>query len=136
RRGSRQYLSSAGDLISHDVTDRLFVIFSHHTLATMDNTYDPWGWWSPRRDGDDVRALLLQHPNVIALVNGHTHQNRILPHPRPSTWPRPGGFWEITTAAHIDWPQQSRLIEISTTPDTVSLFTTILDTDAPPQTVA
>ncbi|MFE9139515.1 TIGR03767 family metallophosphoesterase [Streptomyces sp. NPDC007355] len=134
RRGSRQYLSSAGDLISHDVTDRLFVVFSHHTLDTMDNTYDPWGWWSPRRDGDDVRSLLLQHPNVIALVNGHTHRNRILPHPRPSTWSRPGGFWEITTAAHIDWPQQSRLIEISTAPDTVSLFTTIIDTDAPPQT--
>lgn len=134
RRGSRQYLSPTGDLISHDVTNRLFMIFSHHTLDTMDNTLDPWGWWAPRRDGDDIRALLLQHPNVIALVNGHTHRNRILPHARPSTWPRPGGFWEITTAAHIDWPQQSRLIEISTTQDTVSIFTTILDTDAPPQT--
>ncbi|MCX5233251.1 TIGR03767 family metallophosphoesterase [Streptomyces sp. NBC_00233] len=134
RRGSRQYLSPTGDLISHDVTNRLFMIFSHHTLDTMANTLDPWGWWSPRRDGESIRTLLLQHPNVIALVNGHTHRNRILPHSRPSTWPKPGGFWEITTAAHIDWPQQSRLIEISTAQDTVSIFTTILDTDASPQT--
>ncbi|MFF3404028.1 TIGR03767 family metallophosphoesterase [Streptomyces sp. NPDC002659] len=132
RRGSRRYLSPAGDLISHDVSDRLFLIFSHHTLATMDNTADPWGWWSPRRDGADVRVLLMQHPNVIALINGHSHTNRILSYARPSTWPKPGGFWEITTAAHIDWPQQSRLIEVSATRDTVSVFTTIVDTDAPP----
>ncbi|MFF8513305.1 TIGR03767 family metallophosphoesterase [Streptomyces sp. NPDC015492] len=136
RRGSRQYLTPAGYLTSHDVTDRLFMVFSHHTLDTMGNTFDPWGWWSARKDGDAVRGLLLRHPNVIALVNGHTHRNRILPHARPSTWPRPGGFWEITTAAHIDWPQQSRLIEVSTAADTVSIFTTVLDTDAPPQTGA
>ncbi|MGW1617081.1 TIGR03767 family metallophosphoesterase [Streptomyces sp. NPDC002285] len=132
RRGSRHYLSPAGDPVSHDVTDRLFLVFSHHTLATMDNTVDSWNWWSPRRDGADLRALLLQHPNVIALINGHSHRNGILPHARPSTWPKPGGFWEITTAAHIDWPQQSRLIEISTTQDAVSVFTTMVDTDAPP----
>ncbi|WP_107425764.1 TIGR03767 family metallophosphoesterase [Streptomyces sp. CB02009] len=133
RRGSRQYLTPAGDLVGHNVTDRLFVVFSHHTLDTMGNTSSPWDWWSPRKDGDAVRALLLQHPNVIALVNGHTHRNRILPHSRPSTWPQLGGFWEVTTAAHIDWPQQSRIIEVSATPDTVSIFTTILDTDAPTQ---
>lgn len=134
RQGSRQYLSTTGELISHDVTNRLFLIFSHHTLDTMDNTFDPWGWWSPRRHGDDLRTLLLHHPNVISLVNGHSHKNRILPHARPSNWPAPGGFWEITTASHIDWPQQSRLIEISASPNTLSLFTTIVDTDALPHT--
>ncbi|MFI8294098.1 TIGR03767 family metallophosphoesterase [Streptomyces sp. NPDC085614] len=133
RRGSRRYLTPEGAVITHDVVNRLFLIFSHHTLTTMGNTTDPWNWWSPRRDGDDVRALLLQHPNVIAHINGHSHQNRIRPHARPSTWPKPGGFWEITTAAHIDWPQQSRLIEVSAAYDTLSLFTTIVDTAAPPQ---
>ncbi|WP_435280124.1 TIGR03767 family metallophosphoesterase [Streptomyces sp. 1222.5] len=131
RRGSRQYLSPTGDVITHDASDRLFLIFCHHTLATMDNTWDPWGWWSPRRDGEELQTLLLQHPNVIALIDGHSHKNSIVPHARPSTWPKPGGFWEITTASHIDWPQQSRLIEISAAPDVLSLFTTIVDTDAP-----
>ncbi|WP_371674236.1 TIGR03767 family metallophosphoesterase [Streptomyces sp. NBC_00289] len=133
RRGSRHYLSAAGDVVSHDVTDRLFLIFSHHTLTTMGNTINPWAWWFPRRDGGHVRALLLQHPNVIALINGHSHTNRIRPHARSATCPKPGGFWEITTAAHIDWPQQSRLIEVSAAPDTLSLVTTIVDTDAPPK---
>ncbi|MFJ9752983.1 TIGR03767 family metallophosphoesterase [Streptomyces chartreusis] len=133
RQGSRRYFTPSGGVISHGVTDRLFLIFAHHTLATMDNTFTPWRWWSPRRDGDDVRALLLQHPNVIALINGHTHSNSIVPHARPATWPEQGGFWEITTASHIDWPQQSRLIEITAAQNTLSLFTTMVDTDAPTQ---
>ena len=42
------------------------------------------------------------------------------------------GFWEINTASHIDWPQQSRLIEIMDNGDgTLSLFGTVLDRAAP-----
>ncbi|MFJ2061269.1 TIGR03767 family metallophosphoesterase [Streptomyces sp. NPDC087908] len=133
RGGSRKYLTPEGLTIAHGATDRLFVIFSHHTLTTMGNTASPWDWWSPRRDGDDLRSLFLRHPNVIAHVNGHSHENRIRPHARPSTWPTRGGFWEITTASHIDWPQQSRLLEVSASHDTVSLHTTMIDTAAPAQ---
>ena len=43
-----------------------------------------------------------------------------------------GGFWEINTASHIDFPQQGRIIEIADNTDgTLSIFTTILDHAAP-----
>ena len=57
---------------------------------------------------DELREVLLAYPNVIAWVNGHTHEHRS---PRSPTAPA-RGFWQVTTASHIDWPQQGRLIEL------------------------
>lgn len=108
--------------------DRLVVVFSHHTARTMDNPLGPL--LRPRVLGHRVRRLLLDHPSVVAWVNGHTHINRITAHPRPGG---DGGFWEITTASHIDWPQQARLVEILNNGDgTLSIVTTIIDTAADP----
>jgi hypothetical protein len=74
--------------------------------------------------GAQVLEVLLAHENVIAWVNGHTHSNEIRPHTRTGG----GGFWEINTASHIDWPQQSRIIEVADNQDgTLSIFTTMLD---------
>ena len=107
-------------------TGKAVVVFSHHTSATMDNPFvatggDP----SPRVLGADVTAYLLSRKRVIAWVNGHTHRNSITAHKRADG---SGGFWEINTAAHIDYPQQARLIEIADNGDrTMSIFTTILD---------
>jgi hypothetical protein len=81
-----------------------------------------------RHNGNQVRDLLLRFPNVIAWVNGHTHHNEVLPHARAATAVVGGGFWEINTAAHIDWPSQSRVIEIVDNGDaTLSIFGTIID---------
>ncbi len=102
------------------------MVFSHHTSDTMDNPFvatggDP----SPRVLGAEVTAYLLSQARVIAWVNGHTHRNQITAHARPDG---SGGFWEINTAAHIDYPQQSRLIEVADNRDgTLSIFTTIVD---------
>ena len=64
----------------------------------------------------------------MAWVNGHTHRNQVLAHTRPGG----GGLWEINTASHIDWPQQSRLIEIADNDDgTLSIFTTMVDHAGP-----
>jgi metallophosphoesterase (TIGR03767 family) len=117
-----------------DSTDRVVVVVSHHTISTMDNAFVGTGGSAeppePRVLGDEVRALLLQHPQVVAWVNGHTHRNQVWAHRAPN---RPGGFWEVNTAAHVDWPQQSRLVEIADNRDgTLSLFTTMLDHAAPP----
>jgi hypothetical protein len=66
-------------------------------------------------------------------VNGHTHHNEVLPHARAATAAAGGGFWEINTAAHIDWPSQSRIIEIVDNGDaTLSIFGTIIDDIAGP----
>jgi hypothetical protein len=44
------------------------------------------------------------------------------------------GLWEINTASHIDWPQQSRVIDLVDNRDgTLSLFGTIVDHEAPPE---
>jgi len=104
------------------------VIFSHHTIGTMDNA--PAG--SGRSNGTEVRDLLLRYPNVIAWVNGHTHRNQVLPHARATGAAIGGGFWEINTAAHIDWPEQSRIVEIVDNLDgTLSLFCTMVDHSGP-----
>ena len=75
-----------------------------------------------------VRALLAANANVIAYVAGHTHVN----HVEFVGGRRGGGFWQINTASHIDWPQQSRLIQVMDNRDgTLSIFGTMLDSAAP-----
>ncbi|MFC0626020.1 TIGR03767 family metallophosphoesterase [Kribbella deserti] len=130
RAGSSRYLRPDGVAVTQDVHDRLFVLFAHHTLNTMDNTDNGWLDWSKRYSGAEVRKLLLRYPNVVLLVNGHTHRNTITPHARPSAWAAAGGFWEVNTASHIDWPQQSRIIELSAGSGVVSIHTTMVDLDA------
>lgn len=106
------------------------IVFSHHTSDSMANPFvatggDP----SPRVLGDEVTAYLLSQQRVVAWVNGHTHRNSIKAHARPDG---SGGFWEINTAAHIDYPQQSRLVEVVDNADhTLSIFTTIIDHAGP-----
>lgn len=107
-------------------TGKAVLVFSHHTSATMSNPLvltglDP----SVRVLGADVTSYLLSQARVIAWVNGHTHRNDIIAHARTDG---SGGFWEINTASHIDFPQQARLIEVVDNADnTMSIFTTIMD---------
>ena len=109
--------------------DKLVVVASHHTSETMDNFFvatggDP----EPRVLGDEVKQALLDHPCVVAWINGHSHRNQIWARQREGG----GGFWEINTASHVDWPQQSRLLEITDNADgTLSIFTTMVDHAGP-----
>jgi metallophosphoesterase (TIGR03767 family) len=132
-RGSRHYLDESGAMRRNQHDDRLFVLFSHHPIATLINDYTPAARHGRRRAlGPEVEALLLRFPNVIGWVNGHTHRHTVTPHPRAPHTGAPGGFWEITTSSHIDWPQQSRVIEVADNHDgTLSLIATVLDTAAP-----
>jgi hypothetical protein len=124
------------------------IVYGHHTLATMSNTatdeqagsceptFKPGCDADPRRSTPlhrglkgrrNVRDVFLKYPSVIAYVAGHTHANRVDLFRKGR-----GGFWQINTASHIDWPQQSRLVEVMDNRDgTLSLFATILDHAAP-----
>lgn len=111
-------------------TDRHVMIFSHHTIASMNNPLIATGLdLTPRVLGAAIRAELLKHPTVVAWVNGHTHRNQIIPQRDTATG---AGFWEINTASHVDFPQQSRLIELVDNKDgTLSIFTTMVDHAGP-----
>jgi hypothetical protein len=66
-------------------------------------------------------------------VNGHTHRNTVTPFARPAGAAVGGGFWEVNTAAHIDWPQQARTVEIVDNRNgTLSIFGTLVDHAGPP----
>ena len=106
------------------------VVAGHHTIGSMSNPLvGTGGYFEERVLGDEVEALLLANPQVIAFVNGHSHTNQIWARQRAEG---KGGFWEINTASHIDWPQQSRLIEIADNGDgTLSIFTTMVDHAGP-----
>ena len=109
--------------------DSYVVVFSHHPSDMMTNLApDPRDPHEPRRAGGDVLALLHQHPQVVAWVNGHRHRNSITPHRHDDPH---RSFWEINTASHVDSPQQARVIELAANGDgTLSLFTTMIDADS------
>lgn len=106
---------------------RLVLVLSHHNSLTLENAAQ-----RPGQDGRLVHAeelidLLLRYPVAIAWLNGHTHLNQILAHTSDT-----GGFWEITTASCIDFPQQQQVVEVVDNRDgTLSLFTTVLDHASP-----
>lgn len=134
REVSSRYYDSSGNEVRNDVRDKLVVIFSHHGLRSLENPVaapdplEPSSNDLPRVLADQVEALLHRYPNVVAWVNGHTHENIIEPRRSPSG----GGFWDIGTAAHIDWSCQSRLLEfVDNTDGTLSIFCTMVDHAAP-----
>ncbi|GAA1908260.1 TIGR03767 family metallophosphoesterase [Williamsia serinedens] len=110
--------------------DTLFVAFSHHTSDTMELPIpDPERPLEPRRTGKQLVDFFHRFPNVVAWVNGHTHENRITPHVGPTP---AQSFWEINTASHIDFPQNARILEVCDNKDgTLSLFCTLIESAAP-----
>jgi 3',5'-cyclic AMP phosphodiesterase CpdA len=57
--------------------------------------------------GDAIFDLLDADPRVVAVLAGHTHRNAIVPRRSQA-----GGYWLITTASIIDWPQQWRALRL------------------------
>jgi len=126
---SSRYFDEAGELQSHEVTDRLVIVSSHHTSWTMENTEQVMvGPQQKLRTGPELVELLLRFPNVVLWLNGHTHYNRIVAH--RSGRDDGSGFWEVNTASCIDWAQQQRVVEIVDNRDgTLSIFAIVLDHD-------
>ena len=104
---------------------RLTIIFSHHGPRSLENPAqnpdpnDPDSTDLPRHMADAVLEVVNAYSCVIAWVNGHSHENVITPR---------GTWWDIGTAAHIDWPPQSRMIDVVDNNDgTISIFGTMVD---------
>jgi hypothetical protein len=135
-----------------DTMGEYVVVFSHHTLKTIrfpstDLTEQPVHYGqridrenpgNPQSPGpaETLEELFCANPNVIAMIAGHEHANYTRHHTceadEPPT-PGPGDFWFVSTAAHIDWPQQARMIEFIDNGDgTISMVLTMLDHAGPP----
>lgn len=124
--GCSRSLDPLGRPRTQSAEDRLFVLLSHHPLETLVNGHAPDR--RARHLARDVAALLGRFPNVVCWVNGHTHSNAVRPVRARAGAGHPG-FWQVTTASHVDWPQQARLVEIAldVTSGDVVVATTMLD---------
>ncbi|HEU0023328.1 MAG TPA: hypothetical protein VFQ12_01765 [Thermoleophilaceae bacterium] len=144
-----QYRWLARELRRAARRSELVVAYGHHSLETMRNRRpdELAGRCTQLRlacDADprssmplhlgiggrrSVRSLLLRFPNVVLFVSGHVHRNLVIPHFRGGG---PSGFWQVTSASHMSFPQHTRLIELMDNRDgTLSIFGTVLDTAAP-----
>ena len=126
-----QFTWLEAQLAQCETEGRLAMVCSHHNSLTIENDAKPV--WGGQRlvHAEEFIAMLLRYPVCIAWLNGHTHVNTIKAHPRQGGV---GGFWEITTASCVDFPQQQQLVDVVDNRDgTMSIFVTALDHAAPPQ---
>jgi metallophosphoesterase (TIGR03767 family) len=114
-----QFRWLGAELAAANTRREVVAVFGHHSLRTLN------GPGTDVHDGAAVEALLRTHRAVIAYVAGHEHRNRIEPH---------GSFWEIVTASHLEWPQQSRVIEVADLRNgELAIYATPIDHAAPPR---
>ncbi len=106
---SDRFVDAGGRVRTSGGPHRPVVLFSHHPLRCLINEWSPSG--AERVLAPELAGVLARYPALVAWVNGHTHAHSIVAHRRhPSLG---GGWWEVTTASHVDWPQQARIIELA-----------------------
>jgi metallophosphoesterase (TIGR03767 family) len=122
-----QFRWLAAELARAQAERKLAIVLSHHNSLTLENRAQRPGANQVLHGAEELVDLLLDHPVAVAWRGGHTHLNQILAHTRGPT-----GFWEITTASCIDFPQQQQVVELVDNRDgTMSLFTTVVDHASP-----
>jgi 3',5'-cyclic AMP phosphodiesterase CpdA len=95
--------------------DRWVLVFTHQPLGGF-------------AESAPLQALLDADPRVLAAIAGDTHHNRITPRPTAE-----GGYWQITTSALADFPQQARMLRVRETPGGGAVLETwMLDTAPDP----
>ncbi|MDD5309401.1 MAG: metallophosphoesterase [Deltaproteobacteria bacterium] len=88
------------ELDSAEAAGEVIIVASHHPVSWV------------KGKGAAFTAAMNAHPNVILHLAGHTHMNRITPHPAKNGDPPENGYWEVETSAMLVWPSQMRFVEI------------------------
>jgi metallophosphoesterase (TIGR03767 family) len=109
--------------------DRLVILLSHHGIDTLTSTRTSGATGEPQLGAAEMLALLHRFRNVVLWLNGHTHTNAVRARHDPNDPAR--GFWEVTTCSVVDWPCQSRLVEIVDSGGYLSIVCTMADHDTP-----
>jgi metallophosphoesterase (TIGR03767 family) len=121
-----------GAEVRSDRQDRPVVVCSHHPLDSLRRGAEQGhgsGERQPQASAQEVLRLLHRYPNVVLCLSGDSHRNHIRARPDPSK--RTNGFWEVTTCSLIDWPCESRLVElVLNTDDSLSVYCTMISMDA------
>ncbi len=115
--GSSEGVVRRGDLegFIRPTLDRAFnegkivVLASHHAITSITDG----GEYGGDKQDDAVSradwlAFLGGYPNVLFSMVGHSHRHRI----RYQAPPFGHGFWEVTSSAIADFPQQFRVVEL------------------------
>jgi metallophosphoesterase (TIGR03767 family) len=87
---------------------RYVIVVSHHPSTHFDNPLVRGS--ADYVQGHQLMEVLHSYGNVVCWLTGHTHRNLVVPHRAPSQghW----SFWEITTSSLMDWPCESRVLEL------------------------
>jgi metallophosphoesterase (TIGR03767 family) len=149
-----QYRWLTNEIATAEAANKLIVVFAHHPIRSLTanvsdetagacTTNDSHGHdvrpgcdrdprsSTPLHLGAEVASLFSTHRHVIAYVTGHTHENKVYACGSASGCPAGANWWELNTASEIDWPQESRLVELMDNGDgTLSIFGTLLDHSA------
>lgn len=115
-----------GELSKAEKEGVLCMVLSHHNSKTLENGALPAIGPSQRLvHAEEFITMLHRFPHMVAWINGHTHINTIVAHQDERNG---GGFWEVTTASCVDFPQQQQTFELIDNQDgTLSIFATTLD---------
>lgn len=132
-----RYRAPDGTMLATTAEDKLVVVFSHHGTDTLTNLRGTKagddGAVADDVDlvgGPELVEMLHRFGNVVLWLNGHTHCNGVRPRIDPLDPDR--GFWEVTTCAIVDWPCQTRLVElIDAGSGVLAVACTMVDHDSP-----
>ena len=125
------------ELAASDDDNEMVVVMSHHRIKDL-------GGFSPTTP-DDLAATLMVSSGLVLHVTGHGHFNQKSLE-LPDDPDVELGFWQLMLASTVDFPMQTRLIEIVdernvaeddlTTPHYATIYVTNIDHNSPPDSLA
>lgn len=114
------------ELTDADAAGELVIVMSHHKAADIGDN-------SPV-SGEQLEQALRASRNMVLHVTGHGHRNEKA---LIDTMDADVGYWELMSAATVDFPMQSRILEIVDERNGfVSIYVTNVDHNSPVDSLA